>query len=58
MNHEVTQLLSALEQGDPRAASRLLPLICDGLRQLAAFSLDRVGGPRQVSGGTQPLRAP
>jgi hypothetical protein len=27
--HDVTQLLSALEHGDPHAASRLLPLVCD-----------------------------
>jgi hypothetical protein len=30
MNHEVTQLLSALEQGDSHAASRLLPLVYGG----------------------------
>jgi RNA polymerase sigma factor (TIGR02999 family) len=33
---EVTHLLNALEQGDPRAASRLLPLVYDELRKLAA----------------------
>jgi hypothetical protein len=33
---EVTQLLSALGQGDPHAASRLLPLSDDELRKLAA----------------------
>jgi hypothetical protein len=33
--HEVTQLFSALEQGDPHAASRLLPLVYDELRKLA-----------------------
>ena len=32
----VTQLLSALGQGDPHAASRLLPLVYDELRKLAA----------------------
>ena len=36
MNHDVTQLLSALGQGDPHAASRLLPLVYDELRRLAA----------------------
>jgi hypothetical protein len=36
MNHEVTQLLTALGQGDPHAASRLLPLVDDELRKLAA----------------------
>src|SRR5207302_8221507 len=33
---EVTQLLSAIEQGDPRAAGELLPLVYDELRTLAA----------------------
>jgi hypothetical protein len=33
---DVTQLLSALDQGDPQAASRLLPLVDDELRKLAA----------------------
>jgi hypothetical protein len=34
--NEVTQLLSALGQGDPHAASRLLPLVYDEPRRLAA----------------------
>jgi RNA polymerase sigma factor (TIGR02999 family) len=33
---EVTHILSAIEQGDPHAASQLLPLVYDELRQLAA----------------------
>ena len=33
---DLTQLLNALEQGDPHAASRLLPLVYDELRKLAA----------------------
>jgi RNA polymerase sigma factor (TIGR02999 family) len=36
---EFTRILSALEQGDPRAASQLLPLVYDELRQLAAQKL-------------------
>jgi RNA polymerase sigma factor (TIGR02999 family) len=36
---EVTRILSALEQGDPAAAGRLLPLVYDELRQLAARKL-------------------
>jgi RNA polymerase sigma factor (TIGR02999 family) len=36
---EVTQLLSALDQGDPRAASMLLPMVYDELRRLAAQKL-------------------
>src|SRR5436305_3958788 len=33
---DVTQILSAIEQGDPRAAAELLPLVYAELRQLAA----------------------
>jgi hypothetical protein len=33
---KVTQLLSAQGQGDPHAASQLLPLVHDELRKLAA----------------------
>ena len=33
---DVTRILSALEHGDPRAAERLLPLVYDELRRLAA----------------------
>jgi RNA polymerase sigma factor (TIGR02999 family) len=36
---EVTRILSAVEQGDPHAASRLLPLVYDELRLLAAQKL-------------------
>jgi RNA polymerase sigma factor (TIGR02999 family) len=32
----VTQILSAIEQGDPQAAGQLLPLVYDELRKLAA----------------------
>jgi RNA polymerase sigma factor (TIGR02999 family) len=37
--NEVTRILSAIEQGDPQAASRLLPLVYAELRQLAAQKL-------------------
>lgn len=37
--HEVTQILCAIEHGDPRAAEQLLPLIYDELRRLAAEKL-------------------
>jgi len=33
---EVTQILSAIEQGDPRAPEELLPLVYEALRRLAA----------------------
>src|SRR5262249_31734934 len=36
---DVTQILSAIEQGDPHAADQLLPLVYDELRQLAAERL-------------------
>jgi RNA polymerase sigma factor (TIGR02999 family) len=36
---EVTQILSAIERGDPDAASQLLPLVYDELRKLAAAQL-------------------
>src|SRR5438105_15953335 len=36
---EVTQILSAIEQGDPHAAEQLLPLVYDELRKLAAQKL-------------------
>jgi RNA polymerase sigma factor (TIGR02999 family) len=36
---EVSRILSAIDQGDPQAASRLLPLVYDELRKLAAAKL-------------------
>ena len=37
--HDVTQILSQIESGDPSAAEQLLPLIYDELRKLAAARL-------------------
>src|SRR5262249_59276680 len=37
--NEVTQILSELAQGNPRAAAQLLPLVYDELRRLAAARL-------------------
>jgi RNA polymerase sigma factor (TIGR02999 family) len=37
--HEVTRILSAIEQGDPSAAEQLLPLVYDELRKLAAAKM-------------------
>jgi RNA polymerase sigma factor (TIGR02999 family) len=37
--NDVTQILSALAQGDPHAAHQLLPLVYDELRRLAAHRL-------------------
>ncbi len=36
---DVTQILNAIEQGDPKAAEQLLPLVYDELRKLAAAKL-------------------
>ena len=36
---DVTSILSAIEQGDPRAAEQLLPLVYEELRRLAAQKL-------------------
>ena len=38
---EVTQILQAIAEGDPAAASQLLPLVYDELRKLAAQKLAR-----------------
>lgn len=37
--NDVTQILSAIERGDPHAAEQLLPLVYDELRKLAAQRL-------------------
>jgi RNA polymerase sigma factor (TIGR02999 family) len=37
--NEVTSILSAIEQGEPKAAEELLPLVYDELRKLAAQKL-------------------
>jgi RNA polymerase sigma factor (TIGR02999 family) len=38
---EVTRILSAIEEGDPRAAEQLLPLVYDELRNLAGRKVAR-----------------
>jgi RNA polymerase sigma factor (TIGR02999 family) len=38
---DVTHILSQIEQGDPQAAEKLLPLVYDELRKLAAAKLAR-----------------
>jgi RNA polymerase sigma factor (TIGR02999 family) len=49
---DVTHILSAIEQGDPHAASQLLPLVYDELRQLAARKLahEKPGQTLQATG--------
>jgi hypothetical protein len=36
---DVTQILAAIDRGDPHAAAELLPLVYDELRRLAALRL-------------------
>lgn len=38
---DVSRILTAIEQGDPSAADKLLPLVYDALRKLAALKLAR-----------------
>src|SRR5262245_46320922 len=37
--NDITRILSSIEQGDPRAAAQLLPLVYDELRKLAAVRM-------------------
>jgi RNA polymerase sigma factor (TIGR02999 family) len=50
--HEVTRILSAIEQGDGQAAEQLLPLVYDELRHLAAQKLadEKPGQTLQATG--------
>jgi ECF sigma factor len=45
--NDVTQILSAIEQGDTRAADQLFPLVYEALRELAAAKLAQ-GPPGQT----------
>jgi len=38
---EITQIITAIERGEPRAAEELLPLVYDELRRLAAQKLSQ-----------------
>src|SRR5215207_6175232 len=48
---DVTQILNAIEQGDPQAAQQLLPMVYDELRKLAAQKLAHEK-PGQTLGAT------
>jgi RNA polymerase sigma factor (TIGR02999 family) len=48
---DVTRILADIEQGDPRAAEQLLPLVYDELRKLAAQKMAREN-PGQTLQGT------
>jgi RNA polymerase sigma factor (TIGR02999 family) len=43
IRNEVTRILSAVDDGDPSASEKLLPLVYDELRKLAAAKLARMG---------------
>jgi RNA polymerase sigma factor (TIGR02999 family) len=49
---DVTRILSAIEQGDPHAAEKLLPLVYEELRQLAAEKMaqEKPGQTLQATG--------
>ncbi len=51
MPGDVTQLLSAIDSGDPRAAGELLPLVYEELRRLAAHKMasERTGHTLQAT---------
>src|SRR5919107_3751499 len=52
MGHsDITQVLDAVERGDPHATSRLLPLVYEELRRLAARKLacERAGQTLQAT---------
>jgi len=48
---DVTQILNAIEDGDPRAAEQLLPLVYEELRKLAAtrFAQEKLGQTLQAT---------
>jgi RNA polymerase sigma factor (TIGR02999 family) len=45
---DVTRILSAIEEGDPQAAEKLLPLVYDELRKLAAARLAKEQAGRNL----------
>ncbi len=49
--HDVTQILSQIESGDPTAAEQLLPVVYDELRRLAAarLALEKPGQTLQAT---------
>jgi RNA polymerase sigma factor (TIGR02999 family) len=50
--HDVTRILSGIEKGDPAAARKLLPLVYDELRKLAAqrMAVESAGQTLQATG--------
>jgi len=45
---EVTQVLQAIDQGDPKAAAQLLPLVYQELRKLAASKMAHEAAPQTL----------
>jgi hypothetical protein len=53
---DVTQILSAIEQGDQKASEQLLPLVYDALRKLAAAKMAvSLPAHRRSTAGPQPI---
>ena len=50
---DVTQVLNAIEAGEPKAGDRLLPLVYEELRRLAASKMaqEKAGQTRQHTSG-------
>jgi RNA polymerase sigma factor (TIGR02999 family) len=46
--HDVTVMLQRLEQGDPQAADKLLPLVYEELRKLASAKMARESGDQTL----------
>lgn len=46
--NEVTQILNTIDQGDPKAADQLLPLVYAELRKLAASKMAREASPQTL----------
>jgi hypothetical protein len=54
---DVTQILGQIEHGDGQAAEKLLPLVYDEVRKLAALAAAKIADPRFPRGGiTKPSR--
>lgn len=48
MTSEVTQVLNAIDEGDPQAASQLLPLVYEELRRLATAKMNRESSEQTI----------
>ena len=48
MSSDVTQVLNAIDEGDPQAASQLLPLVYEELRCLATAKMNRESSEQTI----------